>query len=64
MEKQLTLDLTEAKTKNLNMRVQPSLLAIFKDRCLNNPTGPVDPSDVLRRAMVEYVKKTSQGKML
>ena len=58
------MDLTEAKTKNFNVRVQPSLLAIFKDRCLNDPRGPVDPSDVLRRAMVDYLEKTKQGKML
>lgn len=64
MEKQGVLDLTENKSGNFSFRVQPSLKAIFVERCLNNPTGPVDPADLIRRFMAEYVQKTSQGKML
>ena len=64
MEKQLTLDLTENKTANLSFRIQPSLKAVFYDRCLNDPSGPVDPADVIRRHMAEYIAKTSQRKML
>ena len=64
MEKQLVMDLNQPKTDNMTFRIQPSLKAVFKDRCANDPLGPKDPSDLIRRFMAEYIEKTKQGRML
>lgn len=60
---QLKLNLKEAKSASLKIRVQPSLLAIFEQRCSEVETGPVDVSDQLRRLMVEWIKGGAQRKL-
>lgn len=59
--KQLTFDLTENKTEVIRLRIQPSLKAIFEERCAAVSTGPVDPSDLMRRLIVKWVQETKQG---
>lgn len=58
---QIKLDLAEPLTADFKFRVQPSLLAIFRDRCRNASTGPVDAGDMLRRLMAQFVQETRQA---
>ena len=64
MNKQPKLDIREPLSATLKLRVQPSLLAIFRERCAADPTGPVDVSDQVRRLMAAWVADTRQGGLL
>lgn len=64
MKEQFVLDLTEPKSDNMTFRIQPSLKAVFRDRCQNDPLGPKDPSDLIRRFMADYIEKTKQGRLV
>lgn len=60
----IPLNLKESLVADLKVRIQPSLLAVFRDRCENWPTGPLDVSDQIRRLMAEWVVKTRDGQLL
>jgi hypothetical protein len=64
MAEQQTLDLREPMTARLEVRIQPSLKAVFMERCRANPTGPLDPADVVRRLMAQYVAEGRQPTLL
>ncbi|NNM67871.1 MAG: hypothetical protein HKM06_07670 [Spirochaetales bacterium] len=58
---QETLDLKEPLSETFTFKVQPSLKAVFKARCDNNPLGPVDYSEQLRRLMAKWIQDTRNG---
>ena len=61
--KQTKLDLAEPLSAAINVRIQPSLLAVFKQRCAAYPTGPLDASDQVRRLMVQWIQDTRDGNL-
>ena len=64
METQQTLDLEEPMTAVIRFRAQPSLLAVFRERCQELPSGPLDPSEVMRRLVVAWIKDGRQISLL
>lgn len=62
MEVNRHLDLKEGMIAEFKFRLQPSLLAIFRQRCQDNPDGPLGEAAQLRTLMVRWIRETSQGR--
>ena len=56
-----TMDLEEPLTKRVTIRIQPSVFEAFKKICKKQPLGPVPVNDMLRRIIVDRIKKAENG---
>jgi hypothetical protein len=61
MSEQQKLDLAEPLSGKVTFRIQPSLKAVFEDRCKNSADGPIDAAAMIRRLMAQYVRETRQA---